>query len=450
MTLEEHILAAKQTGSKRLNLSCGLKEFPRDIYQLADTLEILDLSGNELSTLPDDFDRLHKLRILFCSDNQFTHLPDVLGKLPRLSMVGFKANKINTVSAASLNKSLRWLILTDNQISELPAEIGLCTNMQKLMLAGNQLQTLPPEMSACTKLELLRIAANRLNELPAWLLKLPRLSWLAYAGNPCSETHEQHALTQTPINMIEWRHLNMAHKLGEGASGVIHQATWHQTDGIKSNVAVKLFKGAVTSDGLPSCEKAACIHAGEHPNLITVHGKLNSHPQQNKGLIMSLVDPGFRNLAGPPSLDSCTRDIYAADTRFTLNTLLRIAHGIASAAQHLHSKGIMHGDLYAHNILHNDAGDCLLGDFGAASFYSLQDQTRADALQRIEVRAFGCLLQELIEHCDNADCNEIVLNKINDLQLKCKNTEPLQRPQFKEILVAITDIQNQLKESSKS
>ena len=125
MTLEEKILAAKMAGSNRLNLSCSLKEFPRDIYQLADTLEILDLSGNELSTLPDDLDRLHKLRILFCSDNQFTRLPDVLGKLPQLSMVGFKANKIHTVSAASLNKSLRWLILTDNQISELPAEIGL-------------------------------------------------------------------------------------------------------------------------------------------------------------------------------------------------------------------------------------------------------------------------------------------------------------------------------------
>ncbi len=99
-------------------------------------------------------------------------------------MVGFKANRIRRVPAAALPPRLRWLILTDNQLSELPPEIGRCTRLQKLMLAGNQLQSLPAEMANCTGLELLRIAANRLSALPEWLLSLPRLSWLAFAGNP--------------------------------------------------------------------------------------------------------------------------------------------------------------------------------------------------------------------------------------------------------------------------
>jgi hypothetical protein len=30
-------------------LACGLTEFPREIFDLADTLEILDLSGNALN-----------------------------------------------------------------------------------------------------------------------------------------------------------------------------------------------------------------------------------------------------------------------------------------------------------------------------------------------------------------------------------------------------------------
>jgi len=161
MNAAAQIRAAKLAGSQRLNLSCGLKDFPVEIFDLADSLEILDLSGNELSVLPDDFARLHKLRILFCSDNLFTQLPEVLGQCPQLSMVGFKANKIRSVPAAALGKSLRWLILTDNQISELPAELGQCMQLQKLMLAGNQLQALPDELAACTQLELLRIAANR-------------------------------------------------------------------------------------------------------------------------------------------------------------------------------------------------------------------------------------------------------------------------------------------------
>jgi hypothetical protein len=443
MNVATQIHAAKLAGGQRLTLSCGLKEFPTEIYDLADTLEILDLSSNELSSLPDDFWRLHKLRILFCSDNQFTRLPEVLGQCTPLSMVGFKANKIRIVPAAALGKSLRWLILTDNQISELPAELGQCTQMQKLMLSGNQLQALPEALAACSQLELLRIAANRFAALPEWLMTMPRLSWLAYAGNPCCKTSEAGALTQNDVTHIDWRHLDLQHKLGEGASGVIHQATWQHAPEQRSDVAVKLFKGALTSDGLPSSEKAACISAGAHPNLITVHGKLSGHPAQSKGLIMSLVDPSFRNLAGPPSLDSCTRDIYAVNTTFSLDTVLRIAHGIASAAQHLHRIGIMHGDIYAHNILHNDDGDCLLGDFGAASFFPLHDQPNALALQRIEVRAFACLLEELIARCDTHNGQDKILNIISMLQISCAQKHNAARPLFSEILSVIEGLQQQ-------
>ncbi|GKQ99727.1 hypothetical protein KAM461_39770 [Aeromonas hydrophila] len=85
-------------------------------------------------------------------------------------------------------------------------------------------------------------------------------------------------------------------------------------------------------------------------------------------------DPDFINLAGPPSLDSCTRDIYQADTRFTPAALLAMVQGVASAVQHLHGRGILHGDLYAHNMLHSLQGEgrLLLGDFGgggAPRFY---------------------------------------------------------------------------------
>ena len=153
----EQLRAGQLAGTQRLKLACGLSEFPREIFDLADTLEILDLSGNALSSLPDDLPRLGKLRIIFCSDNQFTELPEVLGQCPQLSMIGFKANRIRTVSGASLPAQLRWLILTDNEVEALPSEIGNCTQLQKLMLAGNRLSTLPEELAACSRLELLRL-----------------------------------------------------------------------------------------------------------------------------------------------------------------------------------------------------------------------------------------------------------------------------------------------------
>jgi hypothetical protein len=414
----EQLRSGELAGAVRLQLRCGLADFPREIFDLAETLEILDLTGNALSSLPDDLPRLHRLRIIFCSDNQFTELPAVLGRCPSLTMVGFKANQIASVPAAALPVRLRWLILTDNRIDEIPAEIGRCAELQKLMLSGNRLHTLPPELANCHKLELLRIAANALPQLPAWLPAMPRLAWLAFAGNPFSESA---ASVTMPAASIRWHELQLQHKLGEGASGVIHQASLHG-----SPVAVKVFKGSMTSDGLPANEMAACIGAGNHPNLIPVLGTIPDHPANLPALVMPLVEPGLRNLAGPPSLASCTRDVYADGQRFSADALLGIARGIASAAAHLHARGIMHGDLYAHNILNCGKGNAVLGDFGGASQFE-PGTLLAAALQRLEVRAFGYLLEELLERCDED------LPQVRALTRDCLQLSPMARPAFAEV-----------------
>ncbi|MDD2343318.1 MAG: leucine-rich repeat-containing protein kinase family protein [Tolumonas sp.] len=427
----DQLRSGELAGVRRLNLCCGLTQFPSEIFDLADTLEILDLSGNALSELPDDLYRLHKLRIIFCSNNQFIELPEVLGRCAELSMIGFKANKIRRVSAKSLPAKLRWLTLTDNEIEALPQEIGDCHYLQKLMLAGNRLQTLPPTLANCKRLELLRIAANQLHTFPIWLLSLPRLSWVAYSGNPFSAALEAGAQADSSLDDIHWDSLELNQLLGEGASGVIHRAKYADED--STHVAVKLFKGDVTSDGLPQCEMAASVSAGAHPNLINVLGRVTEHPSGANGLVMELIDAEFSNLAGPPSLDSCTRDVYSADVCFELPVALRIARSIVSVAQHLHQRGIMHGDLYGHNILHCGEGRTLLGDFGAASFYATDDRTVADALQKLEVRAFGCILEELIERCSVSELTQHVLYQLNALMLACVHEENQLRPSFDEI-----------------
>jgi len=425
----DQLLHGELAGTTRIKLACGLREFPREVFALAETLEILDLSGNDLAALPDDLPRLHKLRIIFCSDNQFEKLPAVLGQCPNLSMIGFKANRIRHVPPQSLPPRLRWLILTDNCIETLPDELGYCTQLQKLMLAGNRLRTLPGALANCTQLELLRIAANDLDELPGWLLNMPRLAWLAFAGNPFTTNPGPARSSTKSIPDIHWSQLNIQERLGEGASGVIYRAE-DNSPGCPRPVAVKLFKGQITSDGLPDCEMAASIAAGGHPNLIPVLGKLQAHPEKMHGLVLSLIDPAFRNLAGPPSFDSCTRDIYPPNSRFAASAAIRIAHGIASATRQLHRQGIMHGDLYAHNILHCGQGRALLGDFGAASMYAPDDANLADGLQRIEIRAFGCLLEELITHGDLTSLPERQLEALRTLKTACLSADIASRPRF--------------------
>ncbi|KJH85456.1 protein kinase [Pseudomonas fluorescens] len=429
-----HTLTQLQTGQlsgiTRLKLSCGLTEFPQEIFDLADSLEILDLSGNLLDTLPADLNRLTRLRVLFCSDNRFVELPECLGRCSALTMVGFKANRIERVTGAALPPLLRWLILTDNCISQLPEELGRRPHLQKLMLAGNRLRQLPQSLAQCHRLELLRVSANQLAELPSWLLEMPSLSWLAYAGNPLeAEANAQALHVATPI---DWSQLSLQQSLGEGASGVIHQALWQTPGQAGRDVAVKLYKGQMTSDGSPLHEMHACITAGKHPNLIEVLGQVNGHPEHQEGLVMALIGPDYRNLAGLPSLESCTRDVYPDELRLRADVAVRIAQGIARVAGHLHRRGLTHGDLYGHNILCNDQGDCLLGDFGAASFHAPVEDRQTRALQRIEVRAFGILLGELLARIEPASSIED-LSRLKDLEARCCQPDVLARPGFDEI-----------------
>ena len=432
----DQLRAGALTGVRRLDLACGLSEFPREIFALADSLEVLNLSGNALQSLPDDMARLHRLRVLFCSDNAFTVLPESLGACPALEMIGFKANRIHTVPATALPSQLRWLILTDNAIEILPPGWDRFTRLQKLMLAGNRLRELPTDMAGCRQLELLRIAANRFEALPRWLLAMPGLAWLACAGNPFSDANEAAALSAQPVPTIDWSQLTLQDRLGEGASGVIHQALWQRDAGEVEPVAVKLFKGAVTSDGWPRSEMAACMAAGPHPGLISVRGRIANHPQGMEGLVLQLVPLHFGNLAAPPSLESCTRDIYAVDAAWTLPVALAMARRIASAAAQLHARGMLHCDLYGHNILHDGQGAALLGDFGAASFVGTGEQ--AAALERIEVRAFGILMEEWLDRCEAAD--PAALRPWRELQQRCQQEAMSLRPGFAEIAAELSTV----------
>lgn len=104
----------------------------------------LDLSGNNLTTLPPEIGLLTKLYQLNLSNNNLTSLPTEIGKLT----------------------SLTQLMVYKNQLTALPPEIGNLTNLNILYISDNKLTTLPPEVSKLTKLTILDIRGNDITTPP--------------------------------------------------------------------------------------------------------------------------------------------------------------------------------------------------------------------------------------------------------------------------------------------
>ena len=101
----------------------------------------------------------------------------------------------------------------------------------------------------------------------------------------------------------------------------------------------------------------------------------------------------------------------------------------------------MHGDLYGHNILVDDDGKPSLGDFGASVFYGRGGNS---CYEKIEVRAFGFLLEELVLHhnsTEDSPSNAPVIPKLQDLAARCMTAGDLDtRPSFEEICKQLDSI----------
>ena len=397
------------TGIQRLKISEKLTSFPLEILSLADSLEVLDLSDNQLTSLPSELSQLTKLKIIFASNNLFTALPEVLGACENLEMVGFKSNQIKQVPANALPAKLRWLILTDNCIEVLPDSLGERPRLQKLALAGNKLKKLPLTLTQSLNLELVRISANNLTKFPEQLLELPKLAWFAFSGNPFSYA----SVDTASVPSVSAASFTLHNVLGQGASGVISRATWvDNTSVFPEEVAIKIFKGKVTSDGYPEDELQACLKAGDHKNLVRSLAQVND--ENCLALVMNLIPDNFKNLGLPPSLNSCTRDPFPTDFTLSIKHIDKMISQMIDVFQHLHANKVCHGDLYAHNTLFDEHATIIFGDFGAATMYQMLSTAQQESIQKIERRALVHFVEDLLSVCHVEDQHSIEFNVIED------------------------------------
>ncbi len=170
--------------TKLLNLSQNqLTTLPSEICRLTN-LQQLNLNNNRLTTLPAEIGNLTNLQELYLYENQLTTLPAKIVNLTNLQQFNLGGNRLTTLPAKIVNlTNLQQFNLSGNRLTTLPAEIGNLTNLRELYLYENQLTILPAEICRLTNLQQLNLYGNRLTTLPAEIGNLTNLQQFNLGGN---------------------------------------------------------------------------------------------------------------------------------------------------------------------------------------------------------------------------------------------------------------------------
>lgn len=161
----------------------GWTELEPRVWSLANSLLLLDISFNQLQTLPDEISHLRLLQELNCSRNKLYSLPPSIASLTQLQVL--KAN--------------------GNCIATLPKEIGRCSSLECLNLSENALTSIPQEIAECSCLRTLLLQNNDLARLPLSLAALrDRIEHLDVSNNNDQMTTTLPAKIHRDAHSIMW------------------------------------------------------------------------------------------------------------------------------------------------------------------------------------------------------------------------------------------------------
>ena len=154
------------------------------MQRLWDWADANDISNDNLSRDREELLASTKLDLL---DNNLTELPKEIGNLTNSTVLDLWNNNLIELPKEIGNlTNLRELYLEDNNLTELPKEIGNLTNLTELVLKSNNLTELPKEIENLTNLTTLFLGDN-LTELPKEIGNLTNLTKFVFESSNLTE-----------------------------------------------------------------------------------------------------------------------------------------------------------------------------------------------------------------------------------------------------------------------
>ncbi|XP_054570864.1 leucine-rich repeat and calponin homology domain-containing protein 4 isoform X2 [Eptesicus fuscus] len=197
---ERALEEAVATGT--LNLSNRrLKHFPRGAarsYDLSDITQA-DLSRNRFPEVPEAACQLVSLEGLSLYHNCLRCLNPALGNLTALTYLNLSRNQLSSLPSYICQLPLRVLIVSNNKLGALPADISTLGSLRQLDVSSNELQSLPTELCSLPSLRDLNVRRNQLSTLPDELGDLP-LVRLDFSCN---------RISRIPVSFCRLRHLQV-------------------------------------------------------------------------------------------------------------------------------------------------------------------------------------------------------------------------------------------------
>lgn len=148
-------------------------------------LKALGLSENWLQTLPASLGQCAAFRKFNMSHNSgLTHLPDDLSGLQSLEVLNLMCNSLSTLpESVGQLQALKQLYLYWNKLESLPASIGQLEKFEVLQLCKNHLHSLPESLQALSLLrEIWTYTRTRFHlalrpVIEGWFTRQTRITW---------------------------------------------------------------------------------------------------------------------------------------------------------------------------------------------------------------------------------------------------------------------------------
>ncbi|KAI6660052.1 hypothetical protein LOD99_14393 [Oopsacas minuta] len=182
-----------------LNLSHNeIQVLPTELFTACTGLQHLDLSNNQLQTLPIQFIRLSRLQHLDLSNNPLQHYAfrKAFERLTKLQFLNLSdtgrcyLDSQDQISGQQTNINnlqklvcLRDLDLSHNQLTRIPTELFKLTNLRRLNLSYCELKDIPSSIETWIQLQTLDLSGNSICFLPHNLCELTQLKRIFLSDN---------------------------------------------------------------------------------------------------------------------------------------------------------------------------------------------------------------------------------------------------------------------------